>query len=86
MQYNSLKCKREIGIFTKSGKFADFPSAETAKLRSGSPACRSSYPRDGDLPRAKSLPARAVRAALPLKRRPKTARGTKMKKIRKIGN
>ena len=27
--------QKGIGIFTKSVKFADFPSAETAKLRSG---------------------------------------------------
>jgi hypothetical protein len=78
--------QKGIGIFTKSVKFADFPSAETAKLRFGLPPSTALTRGTGTSPARKPLPARAVRAALPLKRRPKTARGTKMKKIRKIGN
>ena len=75
MQYNSLKCKRESAFSPNPKKKQIFLPP---KQPSRAPVSRRSS--------RKPLPARAVRAALPLKRRPKTACGTKMKKIRKIGN
>ena len=75
MQYNSLKRKRESA-------FSPNPKKKQIFLPPKQPI-RASVSRRSS---RKPLPAHAVRAALPLKRRPKTARGTKMKKIQKIGN
>ena len=74
MQYNSLKRKRESA-------FSPNPKKKQIFLPPKQPI-RASVSRRSS---RKPLPARAVRAALPLKRRSKTARGTKMKKIRKLG-
>ena len=46
--------QKGIGIFTKSVKFADFPSAETAKLRSGLPPSTALTRGTGTSPRAKA--------------------------------
>ena len=75
MQYNSLKRKRESAFSPNPKKKQIFLPP---KQPSRAPVSRCSS--------RKPLPARAIRIPSPLKRRPKTARGTKMKKIRKIGN
>lgn len=97
MQYNSLKRKRESAFSPNPKKKQIFlPPKQPSRapvsrlpqpLHRGSPFLRTTRRTPGSKrPSRKPLPARAVRAALPLKRRPKAARGTKMKKIRKIGN
>ena len=73
MQYNSLKRKRESAFSPNPKKKQIFLPP---KQPSRAPVSRCSS--------RKPLPDRAVRAALPLKRRSKTARGTKMKKMANV--
>jgi hypothetical protein len=90
--------QKGIGIFTKSVKFADFPSAETAKLRSGLPPAAAAPPWiafSSHHPSNTGIKTSLAQAAFPpapsayLRRRnigQETARIVQMKKIQKIGN